>query len=81
MKLTKFIDRPVMACVFSVFIVLTGIICLLGLPVEKFPDIAPPSIFITTQYPGASAQTIQKSVIMPIEEAINGVDNMMYIQS
>ena len=81
MKLTQFIDRPVLSCVISVFIVLIGLICLLGLPVEKYPDIAPPTISITTAYPGASADAIQKSVIMPIEEAVNGVEDMLYIQS
>ncbi|MCF0160467.1 MAG: efflux RND transporter permease subunit, partial [Bacteroidaceae bacterium] len=81
MKLTQFIDRPVLSCVISVFIVVIGLICLLGLPVEKYPDIAPPTISITTAYPGASADAIQNSVIMPIEEAVNGVEDMLYIQS
>ncbi|MCF0244042.1 MAG: efflux RND transporter permease subunit [Bacteroidaceae bacterium] len=81
MNLSKFIDRPVLSCVISVFIVVIGIISLLGLPIEKYPDIAPPTIAINTAYPGASADAIQKSVIMPIEEAVNGVENMLYIQS
>ena len=81
MNLTKFIERPVLSCVISVFIVVIGLICLLGLPIEKYPDIAPPTINISTAYPGASAEAIQKSVIMPIEEAVNGVEDMMYIQS
>ena len=81
MNLTKFIDRPVLSCVISTFIVVIGIISLLGLPIEKYPDIAPPTIAINTAYPGASADAIMKSVIMPIEEAVNGVEDMLYIQS
>ena len=81
MKLAKFVDRPVLSLVISIFIVVIGLICLMGLPIEKYPDIAPPTISIFTSYPGASAETIQKSVIMPIEEAVNGVEDMLYIQS
>ena len=81
MNLTKFIDRPVLSCVISVFIVVIGLISMMGLPIEKYPDIAPPTIAISTSYPGASADAIRKSVIMPIEEAVNGVEDMLYIQS
>ncbi|MCF0181744.1 MAG: efflux RND transporter permease subunit [Muribaculaceae bacterium] len=81
MNLTKFVDRPVLSCVISVFIVVIGIVSLLGLPIEKYPDIAPPTIQISTAYPGASADAIMKSVIMPIEESVNGVEDMIYIQS
>ena len=76
MDVRSFVDRPVLSCVISTFIVLIGLLSLLGLPIEKFPDIAPPTVTILTMYPGASASTIQKSVIMPIEEAVNGVDNI-----
>lgn len=79
MNLRFFIDRPVFSIVISVIIVLLGIISLTGLPVEQYPDIAPPTVQVTTSYPGANAETVQKSVIVPLEEAINGVENMSYI--
>lgn len=81
MKLETFIQRPVLSAVISILIVSVGIISLATLPVERFPDIAPPTISVSTSYPGASAETIQKSVIVPLEEAINGVENMNYITS
>ncbi len=81
MTLKHFIDRPVLATVISVLIVIAGIIGLASLPVEQYPDIAPPTVMVRATYPGASAETIQKSVIVPLEEAINGVEDMMYIQS
>ncbi|MGL4852381.1 MAG: efflux RND transporter permease subunit [Phocaeicola sp.] len=81
MKLKTFIDRPLLSGVISVFMVLLGIISLFTLPVEKFPDIAPPTIFVTATYPGASAEALQKSVVAPLEEAINGVENMIYMTS
>ena len=71
--LKTFIDRPVLSTVISVFIVLLGVIGLFTLPVEQYPDIAPPTVRISTQYPGANAEVIMKSVIIPIEEAVNGV--------
>ena len=80
MTLKHFIDRPVLA-VISIVIVLGGIIGVATLPVEQYPDIAPPTVMVRASYPGASAETIQKSVIIPLEEAINGVENMMYIKS
>lgn len=81
MTLKHFIDRPVLASVISIVIVLGGIIGLASLPVEQYPDIAPPTVMVHASYPGASAETIQKSVIVPLEEAINGVENMMYMES
>ncbi|MEG2239731.1 MAG: efflux RND transporter permease subunit [Alistipes sp.] len=81
MTLKHFIDRPVLATVISVLIVIGGIIGLATLPVEQYPDIAPPTIMVMANYPGASAETVQKSVVIPLEEAINGVENMTYMQS
>lgn len=81
MKLKIFIERPVLSIVISVAIVLVGCISLFTLPVEQFPSIAPPTVEVTTSYPGANAETVQKSVIIPLEEAINGVENMTYINS
>lgn len=81
MKLKIFIERPVLSIVISVAIVLLGCIALVTLPVEQFPNIAPPTVEVTTSYPGANAETVQKSVIVPLEEAINGVENMTYISS
>ena len=81
MNLKQFIERPVLASVISVLIVIAGIIGLVTLPVEQYPDIAPPTVMVRATYPGASAETIQKSVIVPLEEQINGVENMMYITS
>ena len=81
MNLSKFIERPVLATVISTLIVIAGIIGLGSLPVEQYPNIAPPTVMVRATYPGASAETIQKSVIIPLEEQINGVENMMYITS
>ena len=81
MTLKHFIERPVLASVISIVIVIGGLIGLATLPVEQYPDIAPPTVMVRASYPGASAETIQKSVIIPLEEAINGVENMMYIKS
>ena len=81
MTLKHFIERPVLASVISIVIVIAGLIGLATLPVEQYPDIAPPTVMVRASYPGASAETIQKSVIIPLEEAINGVENMMYIKS
>jgi HAE1 family hydrophobic/amphiphilic exporter-1 len=81
MTLKHFIERPVLASVISVLIVIAGLIGLATLPVEQYPDIAPPTVTVRASYPGASAETIQKSVVVPLEEAINGVEDMMYIQS
>ena len=81
MKLQTFIERPVLSGVISITIVLLGIIGLSTLAVEQFPDIAPPTVMVTTTYYGASAETLQKSVIAPLEESINGVENMTYMTS
>ena len=81
MTLKHFIERPVLASVISIVIVIAGIIGLATLPVEQYPDIAPPTVMVRASYPGASAETIQKSVVVPLEEAINGVENMTYITS
>ena len=81
MTLKSFIERPVLASVISIVIVIAGIIGLASLPVEQYPDIAPPTVMVHASYPGASAETIQKSVIVPLEEAINVVEDMTYITS
>ncbi|RHK31861.1 hydrophobe/amphiphile efflux-1 family RND transporter [Bacteroides ovatus] len=81
MNLRTFIERPVLSAVISITIVVVGIIGLFSLPVEQYPDIAPPTIMVSTTYYGASAETLQKSVIAPLEEAINGVEDMTYITS
>ncbi|MBR4488332.1 MAG: efflux RND transporter permease subunit [Bacteroidales bacterium] len=81
MNTKTFIHRPLLSMVISVFIVLLGVISLLSLPVERYPDIAPPAIYVWASYPGASAETVQKSVVMPLEEAINGVEGMTYMTS
>ena len=81
MTLKHFIERPVLASVISIVIVIAGLIGLATLPIEQYPDIAPPTVMVRASYPGASAETIQKSVIVPLEEAINGVENMTYITS
>ncbi|MBQ0006639.1 MAG: efflux RND transporter permease subunit [Alistipes sp.] len=76
-----FISRKVMACTISILISLAGFICLKTLPVEQYPDIAPPTIYVYTTYTGADASSIMNSVIMPLEESINGVQDMTYISS
>ncbi|TGY04968.1 MULTISPECIES: efflux RND transporter permease subunit [Muribaculaceae] len=81
MNLRYFIDRPVLSGVISVVIVLMGIIGIFSLPVEQYPDIAPPTINVWASYPGANAETVQKAVIIPLEEAINGVEDMTYMTS
>lgn len=81
MKLRTFIDRPILACVISVLILMLGLISLFNLPMEQYPDIAPPTVSVSTSYTGANAETVQKSVIVPLEEAINGVENMTYMTS
>lgn len=81
MKLKFFIDRPILSIVISVTIVLLGMVGLLTLPVEQYPDIAPPTVNVWASYPGANAETVQKSVVVPLEEAINGMEGMTYITS
>ena len=81
MKLKTFIDRPILSCAISVLILILGIIGLSNLPMEQYPDIAPPTIMVSTTYTGANAETVLKSVIAPLEEAINGVESMTYMTS
>lgn len=81
MKLQTFINRPILACVISVLILLVGLIGLANLPMEQYPDIAPPTVMVSTTYTGANAETVQKSVVVPLEEAINGVEDMIYMTS
>lgn len=81
MNLTKFIERPVLSTVISTLIVILGIIGIISLPISQYPDIAPPTIQVSATYTGANAQTILKSVITPLEEQINGVENMTYMTS
>ena len=76
-----FIRRPVVAIVLAIFTVLLGVVALLGLPISQFPQILPPQIAVTTSYTGADAFTVEQSVATPIEQQMNGVDNMLYIQS
>ena len=81
MNIKTFIERPVLSTVISVVIVIGGIIGLLSLPIERYPTIAPPTIRVNANYTGASAETVQKSVVVPLEEAINGVEGMTYMYS
>ena len=81
MKLDKFINRPVLSTVISILIVILGVIGLATLPVTQYPDIAPPTVSVRASYTGANAQTVLNSVVAPLEDQINGVENMMYIQS
>lgn len=81
MKLDTFINRPVLSTVISIFIVILGVVGMLWLPITQYPDIAPPTIQVSTTYTGADAKTVLNSVIAPIEEQINGAEGMTYIQS
>lgn len=81
MKLDTFINRPVLSTVISIFIVILGVLGMLWLPITQYPDIAPPTIEVSTTYTGADAKTVLNSVIAPIEEQINGAEGMTYIQS
>ena len=81
MNVKTFIDRPIFAGVISVLILIIGTISLVQLPIEQFPEIAPPTVSVSASYPGANAETVQKSVVVPLEEAINGVEDMMYMVS
>ena len=81
MTFTTFIKRPVLSTVISILIVLLGIIGLISLPIEQYPNIAPPTVAVWTSYPGADAETVKNSVITPLEESINGVEGMDYISS
>ena len=81
MTFTTFIKRPVLSTVISILIVLLGFIGLATLPIEQYPDIAPPTVVVYTSYPGADAETVKNSVLVPLEESINGVEGMDYISS
>ncbi|MGM9701411.1 MAG: efflux RND transporter permease subunit, partial [Prevotella sp.] len=81
MNIKIFLNRPILSGVISVLIVLVGIIGLVNLPMEQYPDIAPPTISVSASYSGANAETVLKSIVVPLEEAINGVENMSYMTS
>src|SRR4029434_1206788 len=76
-----FIRRPIVAMVIAILTVLVGVIAILGLPLAQHPDIVPPQIIVSTTYTGADAITIEQSVSTPLEQQMNGVDNMLYMQS
>ena len=77
----RFIERPVLSTVVSILLLLLGLISLFSLPITLFPDIAPPTVQVTASYPGANAEVVARAVATPIEEAINGVENMTYMTS
>ena len=81
MKLDRFINQPVLSTVISILVVILGCIGLATLPIEQYPDIAPPTVTVSCYYPGADAQTVEKSVLAPLEEQINGVEGMTYMSS
>src|ERR1700736_2395036 len=76
-----FIDRPRFATVLSTFVTLLGLGALASLPVAQYPEVVPPTVQITTSFPGASAETVSRTVATPLEQAINGVENMLYMSS
>src|ERR1700729_3232289 len=76
-----FIDRPVFASVISIVTVIAGALAILGLPISQYPEIAPPTVTISTSYPGANAKTVADTVATPIEEQVNGVERMLYMSS
>lgn len=81
MSVQTFINRPILSGVLSVLIVIFGLIGLSRLPLEQFPEIAPPTVRVSATYTGANAETVQKAVVVPLEEAINGVENINYMTS
>ena len=81
MTFTTFIKRPVLSTVISILIVILGFIGLVSLPIEQYPNIAPPTVWVQATYTGADAETVKNSVLVPLEESINGVENMTYMQS
>ncbi|HGP2060438.1 TPA: efflux RND transporter permease subunit, partial [Salmonella enterica] len=76
-----FIDRPIFAWVLAILLCLTGALAIFSLPVEQYPDLAPPNVRITANYPGASAQTLENTVTQVIEQNMTGLDNLMYMSS
>ena len=76
-----FIDRPILATVLSALILVSGLMAIPSLPVTEYPDVVPPSVQVTATYPGANPRTIAETVAGPIEEAVNGVENMIYMKS
>jgi HAE1 family hydrophobic/amphiphilic exporter-1 len=76
-----FIERPVLANVIAILMVLIGAVALFNLPVAQYPDVVPPTVQVTTRYPGASAQIVVDTVALPIEQQVNGVEDMLYMQS
>ena len=81
MTLKIFIERPVLSTVISVILVILGILGLVALPITQYPEIAPPTVQVSASYPGANADVVLNSVIVPLEEQINGVENMTYMTS
>ena len=81
MNIKTFVNRPIMSVMLSVVIVIVGLLGLLNLPIEQYPDIAPPTVKVSATYVGANAETIMKSVVAPLEASINGVENMQYMTS
>ena len=81
MNIKTFISRPILSVMLSVVIVIIGFIGLLCLPLEQYPDIAPPTVKVSATYVGANAETVMKSVVTPLEASINGVENMQYMTS
>jgi HAE1 family hydrophobic/amphiphilic exporter-1 len=76
-----FIERPVLANVLSIVLVLIGLVAMVGLPIAQYPNVVPPTVQVTTSYPGASARTLIDTVALPIEQQVNGVQGMLYMQS
>jgi multidrug efflux pump subunit AcrB len=77
----KFIERPVLSTVISIIVLILGTLSVFNSPMSLFPEIAPPSVQVTAYYPGANSEVVARSVAVPIEEAVNGVENMTYMTS
>ena len=76
-----FIERPVLANAIAILMVVIGLVSLFGLPVAQYPDVVPPTVSVTTRYPGASARSVIDTVALPIEQQVNDVEGMLYTQS